>query len=77
MADVMIEFQDTRKLHDVQEHTLGYVGRDGIGQKWSYVQFREVVGVGERVRDSIHSDLIATDNPGTVAVAACGWHRHP
>ena len=70
MADVMIEFQDTRKLHDVQEHALGYVGRDGIGQKWSYVQFREVVDVGERVRDSVHTDLIATDDPGTVAVAA-------
>ncbi len=70
MADVMIEFQDTKRLHDTQEHRLGYVGRDGIGQKWSYVQFREVVGVGERVRDSIHSDLITTDDPGTVAVAA-------
>ena len=70
MADVMIEFQDTKRLHDTQEHRLGYVGHDGIGNKWSYVQFREVVGVGERVRDSIHSDLIATDDPGTVAAAA-------
>ena len=70
MADVMIEFQDTRKLHDVQEHALGYVGRDGIGQKWSYVQFREVVGVGERVRDSVHTDLITADDPGTVAADA-------
>ena len=70
MADVMIEFQDTRKLHDTQEHALGYVGRDGIGNRWSYVQFREVVGVGERVRDSVHSDLIATDDPGTVSAAA-------
>ena len=76
MADVMIEFQDTRKLHDTQEHALGYVGRDGIGNRWSYVQFREVVGVGERVRDSVHSDLITTDDPGTVsAAAAIGTNR--
>ena len=76
MADVMIEFQDTRKLHDTQEHALGYVGRDGIGSKWSYVQFREVVGVGERVRDSVHSDLITTDDPGSVsAAAAIGTNR--
>ena len=76
MADVMIEFQDTRRLHDTQEHALGYVGSDGIGYKWSYVQFREVVGVGERVRDSIHSDLITVDDPGTVsAAAAIGTNR--
>ena len=76
MADVMIEFQDTRKLHDTQEHALGYVGRDGIGYRWSYVQFREVVGVGERVRDSVHTDLIATDNPGSVSAAsAIGTNR--
>ena len=76
MADVMIEFQDTRKLHDTQEHALGYVGRDGIGYKWSYVQFREVMGVGERARDSVHTDLIATDNPGSVSAAsAIGTNR--
>ncbi len=73
MADVMVNFQDTHRLHDTQEHALGYVGRDGIGNKWSYVQFREVVSVGEYVRDSEHADLIATDDPGTVtAVAAVG-----
>ena len=76
MADVMVNFQDTRKLHDTQEQALGYVGRDGIGYKWSYVQFREVMGVGERVRDSVHSDLISTDDPGTVsAAAAIGTNR--
>ena len=76
MADVMIEFQNTRRLHDTQEHALGYCGRDGIGYWWSYVQFREVIGVGERVRDSVHADLIATDDPGTVsAEAAIGTNR--
>ena len=70
MADVMVNFSDTQIVHQTQEHALGYVGHDRVGNRWSYVQFREVIGVGDRVRDSVHTDLIATDNPGTVSAAA-------
>ena len=76
MANVMIDFEEGRQLHRVQQHRLGEIAEDSIGNTWSYVQFRGEVGIGEVVRDAVHSDLITANNPGEVsAPAAVGTNR--
>lgn len=60
MADVLIDFNEGRKLHRVQQARLGELATDDIGNTWSYVQFRQAVNIGEVVRDAELGDLRGT-----------------
>lgn len=77
MADVLIDFNEGRQLHRVQQARLGELATDDIGNTWSYVQFREAVNIGDVVRDANHDDLrVAAGTEATVsAAAAIGTNR--
>ena len=47
----MMGFNDGHTLSAVQEHALGELGQDRLGQQWSYVRFNEAVDVGQWVQD--------------------------
>ncbi len=67
MADVLIDFEEGRQLHTVQQQRLGELATDSIGNTWSYVEFREAVQIGEVVRDAEHADISSA--AGTAATA--------
>lgn len=70
MADVLIDFNEGRKLHRVQQARLGELATDDLGNTWSYVQFREAVNIGEVVRDAKHADLVNGGGAITPVTAA-------
>lgn len=67
-TSISINFKDGRKWTKDQKHTLGAIGYDEQGGRWSYVQLAEDVGVGQLVADSVGADLLSAAT-GTVTTA--------
>lgn len=70
MADVLIDFNEGRQLHRVQQARLGELATDDIGNTWSYVQFRQAVSIGDVVRDAKHPELVSGNANQTPAAEA-------
>ena len=54
----LTSFKHIQTLHDDQKMRLGQTLYDENDDRWSYVEFDEVCGAGEHVRDSLLADLI-------------------
>ena len=67
MAEIMVNFENARSLHRVQEHRLGDWAFNADGDEYSYVQFMEAISVGHYVRDAVPSDLVSA---GAVVASA-------
>ena len=62
------KYADT--LHDTQSFLLGERVKDNKTQtEWTYVRFDEILNLGDFVRDSITSDLVAIESGTTYAQA--------
>lgn len=66
----MMGFGDGHTLSVQQQHALGELGLDRLGQQWSYVRFQETVDVGQWVQDFRSAEI----TPSTPRAAA-GEHN--
>lgn len=65
---ISINFKDGQKWTKDQKHTLGQIGYDERGARWSYVQLAHAVETGRVVKDTHRGDLLSAET-GTLTTA--------